>query len=390
MTKLNKKICIITGGRADYDLLKPLIKKLKISKNFNLRIAATGSHFIKNQNTYKNIEKDGLKINYKIKIKYKDDSNSSILNFLADGIKQFNDLFKKEKFDAILVLGDRYEIFSAVISGSFYRIPIIHMSGGEVTEGAIDESIRHSITKFSSYHFVAHSLYKDRVKQLGENSKNIFNVGGTGAEDVHKIKLLKKKEIEKQLKFKFRKENYLVTFHPVTFEPDYGIKQFKTLLSFLSTKKEATIIFTLPNSDANNYKIINLIKNFVSSNKKSKYYKSLGKKNYFSIINNINAVVGNSSSGLSEVPSFKKATINIGNRQKGRVLASSVINIDNVNMTNLKKAFNKINKKDFKKKLIKVKNLYFQKNTSQKILNILKKLNIKKTIVKKFVDLNKI
>ena len=181
-----------------------------------------------------------------------------------------------------------------------------------------------------------------------------------------------------------------MTFHPVTFEPDYGIKQFKTLLSFLSTKKEATIIFTLPNSDANNYKIINLIKNFVSSNKKSKYYKSLGKKNYFSIINNINAVVGNSSSGLSEVPSFKKATINIGNRQKGRVLASSVINIDNVNMTNLKKAFNKINKKDFKKKLIKVKNLYFQKNTSQKIMNILKKLNFKKTIVKKFVDLKKI
>ena len=164
MTKSNKKICIITGGRADYDLLKPLMEKLKVSKNFNLKIAATGSHFLKNQNTYKKIKKDGLKINYKIKINYKDDTNSSILNFLADGIKKFNNLFKKEKFNAILVLGDRYEIFSAVISASFYRIPIIHLSGGEVTEGAIDESIRHSITKFSSYHFVAHSSYKNRAQ----------------------------------------------------------------------------------------------------------------------------------------------------------------------------------------------------------------------------------
>ncbi len=390
MTKSNKKICIITGGRADYDLLKPLMEKLKVSKNFNLKIAATGSHFLKNQNTYKKIKKDGLKINYKIKINYKDDTNSSILNFLADGIKKFNNLFKKEKFNAILVLGDRYEIFSAVISASFYRIPIIHLSGGEVTEGAIDESIRHSITKFSSYHFVAHSSYKNRVKQLGENPKNIFTVGGTGVEDIYKINLLSKKEIEKKFKFKFGKENYLVTFHPVTFEPDYGINQLKVLLYFLSKKKEATIIFTLPNSDINNYKIINLIKNFVNTNKKSRYFLSLGKKNYFSIIKHINAVVGNSSSGLSEVPSFKKPTINLGNRQKGRISTNSVINIDHVNMTNLKKAFDKINRRDFKRKLIKVKNPYFQKNTSKKIINILNKLNLKKTNLKKFNDLKKI
>jgi len=232
-----KTICVITGGRADYDLLKPIIKKMQISKNFNVKVAATGSHFIKDQNTFKQIEKDKIKINYKIKIKYKKDSNKDILKFFSDGINCFKNLFENENFDAILVLGDRYEIFSAVLSAGFYRIPIIHLSGGEVTEGAIDESIRHSITKFSSFHFVSNIKYKNRIKQLGENPKFIFNVGSTGAENIVQNNLYSKKEIEKRLNLKFKNENYLVTFHPVTLKQDYGISDFKILLKYLSKKK---------------------------------------------------------------------------------------------------------------------------------------------------------
>jgi len=382
-----KNICIITGGRSDYDLLKPIIKKLQISKYFTIKVVATGSHFIKNQNTFKNIEKDGIKINFKIKLKYKNDSNSSVLNFLADGIKSFNYLFKKEKFDTILVLGDRYEIFSAVISASFYRIPIIHLSGGEVTEGAIDEPIRHSITKFSSFHFVSNILYKNRVKQLGENPKNIFNVGSTSVENIKNLNLYNKNEIEKKLKLKFSKENYLVTFHPVTFKLDYGVSDFKVLLSYLSKKANSTIIFTLPNSDTNNFKIINLIKKFVRLNKNSKYFSALGKKNYFSVIKNMDAVIGNSSSGYSEVPSFKKPTIDLGTRQKGRIAATSVINLESVNKKNLKKAFKKINSYKFKKILFKTRNPYFKKNTTDNIINILKKLDLRKTSKKEFLDI---
>ena len=385
-----KTICVITGGRADYDLLKPIIKKMQISKIFNVRVAATGSHFIKGQNTFKQIEKDKIKINYKIKIKYKKDSNKDILQFFSDGINCFKNLFENENFDAILVLGDRYEIFSAVLSAGFYRIPIIHLSGGEVTEGAIDESIRHSITKFSSFHFVSNIKYKNRIKQLGENPKFIFNVGSTGAENIVQNNLYSKKEIEKKLNLKFKNENYLVTFHPVTLKQDYGISDFKILLKYLSKKKNSLIIFTLPNSDANNYKITKLIKKFIQDHKHSKCYSSLGQKKYFSTIKNINAVIGNSSSGLSEVPSFKKPTINIGARQDGRIFAKSIVDVKKVNIKNLQNAFNKIKSKKFKKMLIKVKNPYSQLNTADKILNILKKHNFKKTSFKKFFDLKNI
>jgi GDP/UDP-N,N'-diacetylbacillosamine 2-epimerase (hydrolysing) len=389
MKKSNKKIIVITGSRGDYDLLKPIIKKLYKSKKFNVNTTVTGSHLI---NIYQNeslFKIDSIKINKKIKILYNDDNTSSILNYLGDGIKQFNIFFSKKKPDIILVLGDRYEIFSAVISAFFKRIPVAHISGGEITQGSLDDGVRHSITKMSTVHFVSNKIYASRVAQLGENRKNIFNVGSTGVEDINKIKLLNKIEIQKKLKYNFKSKNFIITFHPVTLEKDYGLSDFKVILKYFSTKPNFGIVFTLPNADTKNYKIINLIKNFVKKNKNATFYSYLGIKNYFSLIKNFDAVIGNSSSGISEVPSFKKATINVGLRQNGRIKALSIIDIKKITLKNLDNALKKIESNKFKKILLNTLNPYYKNNSSNNIVKILEKININEIKPKKFVDLNK-
>ncbi len=387
MKKLDKKICILTGSRGDYDLLKPVIKKLYLSKKFRVNTVVTGSHLIKNYSNIPLFKKDKILINKRVKIKYRSDSNSSILKYISEGIKKFDKLFSKEKYDLLLVLGDRYEIYSAVLSAYFNKLPIAHLSGGEVTEGAYDESIRHSITKFSSFHFVANYLYKKRVEQLGENKKYIYNVGSTGVENLNNFLFIEKQKIEKKLNFLFQKKNYLITFHPVTFQKDYGVKDFKIILDYFTGKKDIGIIFTLPNTDTSNYKIISLIKKFVKKNSNAIYCKFLGRDNYFSIIKNINAVIGNSSSGISEVPSLKKPTINIGLRQKGRIQSKSVVTIEKLSYMKLSKAIKKVDSKEFLKNIKTLKNPYYKKNTTKNICKLLEKIKFNDLYTKKFVDL---
>ena len=387
MIKSGKNICIITGSRADYDLLKPVIKGLSKIKKFNVKTIITGSHFIQFQTSINTIKKDRIKIFREIKVPYKNDTNSTILKSISLGIEKFDEIFKKNKFDLLIVLGDRYEIFSAVVSASFYRIPIAHLSGGEVTEGAIDESIRHSITKFSTFHFVNNQVYLKRIKQLGENPKNIFHVGSTTVENVNKEKLYSRKDLEKKLNFDFKQENYLITFHPVTFQEDYGLRDFKTILNYFEKRKNIGIIFTIPNSDTKNFFIFKMIKKFIKKNKNSKYYGSLGRIKYFSVIKNVDAVIGNSSSGLSEVPSLKKPTINIGTRQKGRLRSKSVIDIKKVTSKNFKNSLKKIKNKKFLRLVNSSRNPYFKSNTTKNILKIIKNLNLKKVNQKKFFDI---
>ncbi len=387
MIKSGKNICIITGSRADYDLLKPVIKGLSKIKKFNVKTIITGSHFIQFQTSINTIKKDRIKIFREIKVPYKNDTNSTILKSISLGIEKFDEIFKKNKFDLLIVLGDRYEIFSAVVSASFYRIPIAHLSGGEVTEGAIDESIRHSITKFSTFHFVNNQVYLKRIKQLGENPKNIFHVGSTTVENVNKEKLYSRKDLEKKLNFDFKQENYLITFHPVTFQEDYGLRDFKTILNYFEKRKNIGIIFTIPNSDTKNFFISKMIKKFIKKNKNSKYYGSLGRIKYFSVIKNVDAVIGNSSSGLSEVPSLKKPTINIGTRQKGRLRSKSVIDIKKVTSKNFKNSLKKIKNKKFLRLVNSSRNPYFKSNTTKNILKIIKNLNLKKVNQKKFFDI---
>ena len=384
-----KNMCVVSGSRSDYDLLKPIMYRLKQDKAFNLICAVTGSHLLsKHGYTYKKIINDGFKINNKIKILSTEDNEQSILKSISKGITSFGKMFSKKKPDGVIVLGDRFEILAATISAAFIKIPIFHISGGEVSEGAIDENIRHAISKFSNYHFVANKIYKKRVIQLGENPKNVFCVGSTGPENINKKDFFNLFDLEKKLKFKFKKNNFLITYHSVTYSSDYGIKDFKILLDVLSELQETGLIFTLPNADTKNSSIVNLIKNFVKKNKNSRYFYTLGQKKYFSCIKYIDAVIGNSSSGLSEVPSFKKITINLGNRQKGRVLASSIINLETVNKKNIKKAIQKVYFNKFKNKILKTKNPYENGITSKKIVEHIKKIKLNKIEEKKFFDVN--
>ena len=383
-----KSFCIVSGSRADYDLLKPVIRGIKEEKFFKLFLLVTGSHLSKMHGfTYKQILKDGFKIDQKIEILRNSDKEEAISKSISRGIVGFTKIFKKIKPDAIIVLGDRYEIFSAVISAAFFRIPIIHLHGGETSEGSIDEIIRHSISKFSNYHFVATKEYKKRVIQLGESPKNVFNVGSTGPENIRSERFMPLYKLEKELNFNFKYKNLLITYHPVTYEEKYGINEFKTLLKVLSNYRDVGLIFTMPNADAKNNSFIKAIKKFTKKYKNSKYFISLGQKKYFSCVKYVDAVIGNSSSGLIEVPSFNKPTINLGKRQRGRIKAQSVIDCEKVTTKKIQKALNRIYNKNFIKKIKNTKNPYANGATSRKIIKKLKSISIIKVNEKKFNDL---
>tara|TARA_X000000950_G_C13886624_1_gene649106 strand:- start:203 stop:1351 length:1149 start_codon:yes stop_codon:yes gene_type:complete len=379
-----RKICVVSGSRADYDHLYWLLKLLKKNKKFDLSVIVTGSHLEKKYGaSVKNIIKDGYKKLHKIRLFLSNDKVENITKSTALGILNFSKKLKQIKPDIVLLLGDRYEIFSCAISASFLKIPIAHFNGGEVTSGAFDEWIRHSITKMSTIHFVANKKYQNRVIQLGENKKNVFNVGGLSSDNVLKTKKLKKKEIEKICNFRFHSKNILVTFHPVTLGEKDSKKYFKEIILALEKLEETLIIFTFPNADNDNLSIINMIKKFVKKYKNSIYFISLGRKKYLSIMKYCDAVVGNSSSGLLEAPYFNIPTINIGNRQEGREKANTVIDCK-TNRNEILRLIKSLNKN--KLKLNNIKDLYGVGNTAENIIKILsnKKINLK--IKKNFVD----
>jgi GDP/UDP-N,N'-diacetylbacillosamine 2-epimerase (hydrolysing) len=384
---IKKKLCVVTGSRAEYDLLKPIIKKISKEKNFKLSVIVTGSHLSKKFGyTYREVLKDNIKIEKKVNILGIKDDEETICKSISKGISKFANILKRKKYNFILVLGDRYEILSFVISAAFFKIPVIHFSGGEISSGSIDDNIRHAITKFSKYHFVSHQIYKKRVIQLGENPKRVFYVGSTSPENIKKEKLLNKNELEKDLNFKFKKKNFLITYHPVTHEKSYGINNFKVLLKVLEKLKHTSIIFTMPNSDIKNNVFYLEIKKFIKKNKNSKYFNSLGRKRYFSCIAHSDLVIGNSSSGIIEVPSFKKPTLNLGIRQNGRIGAKSIINCESVSKKNILNSLKKIQSVKFKKDLKSIKNPYEKLNTSSQIIKILKKITNEQEINKVFFD----
>ena len=323
---MKRKICVVTGSRAEYGLLYWLLKRIKSDKELSLQLVVTGMHLSEEFGmTFKEIEKE-FKIDEKINIQLSSDTSEGVLSSMSLAQTLFLKAFNKTKPDIVVVLGDRYEIFSVVIAAMIAKIPIAHISGGESTEGAIDESMRHCITKISHIHFTATKEYTKRVIQLGEDPKRVFKVGSLGVENIKKFELLTKEELEKAINFKFNLKNILVTFHSVTLENNTSKKQFQELLNALDEMKNTNIIFTKTNSDINGRVINSMIKDYVSKNlHKSIVITSMGQKNYLSALQYVDAVVGNSSSGIIEAPSFKIATINIGDRQKGRIKAKSVL-----------------------------------------------------------------
>ena len=322
-----KKICVVTGTRAEYGLLYWLLKEFKKSKKINHYLIATGMHLSPEFGlTVKQIKADGFKLYREIEILISSDSPSAVAKSCGMGIISFADVFKELKPDILILLGDRFELLAVASAALIFNIPIAHIHGGEITQGAYDDAIRHSISKMSWTHFVAHSTYKRRLIQLGENKNKIFNFGGLGAYGINQLNLLSKIDLEKSINFKIDKNLILVTFHPITFEKNSS-SQFQSLLNYLNKNKKFRVLFTMPNADNYGRDIINKIKNFVKLNpERSIWFYSLGQVRYLSVVKYSLAVVGNSSSGILEVPSFRTATINIGSRQYGRVLAKSVIN----------------------------------------------------------------
>ncbi len=384
---MKRKICVVTGTRAEYGLLYWLMKEIESSDELELQIIATGMHLSPEFGlTYKEIEKD-FKIDKKIEMLLSSDTSIGISKSMGLAQISFAEAFEDLKPDIIVVLGDRYEIFSSVSAAMISRIPIAHLHGGETTEGAFDEAIRHSITKMSHLHFTATEEYKNRVIQLGEQPNRVFNVGGMGIENVKRLKLLSKDEFEKSIDFKLNKKNILVTFHPVTLEDSTAKEQFQELLTVIDELEDTNIIFTKANSDTNGRIINQMIDEYVSKNsKKSTGFTSLGQLRYLSALQYVDAVVGNSSSGLAEAPSFKIGTINIGDRQKGRIKAKSVIDSE-TNKTSILKSFSKLYSKEFQELLKESENPYGDGIASRKIIEIIKNEDLKNILKKSFYDL---
>ncbi|SVA59860.1 uncharacterized protein METZ01_LOCUS112714, partial [marine metagenome] len=382
-----RKICVITGTRAEYGLLKRLMKAISDSEEFELQLIATGMHLTKKFGlTYKEIESDGFKIDKKVNIKLESDTPIGISKSTSLGLIGFSKSLQELEPDLILILGDRFEVFSAAIASMFLRIPIAHLHGGELTEGATDEAIRHSITKLSHLHFVASKEYKNRVIQLGENPKNVFLVGGLGVDSIRKTKLLSRNELENSLDLKFKKKNILITFHPVTLENSTSGTQMKELLKALSKLRDTTLIFTMPNADVDGKIIFSMIEDFAKEYSDAYAFTSLGQQKYFSCIAQVDCVIGNSSSGLLEVPTFKKGTINIGDRQRGRLKATSIIDCE-PNLKSISKALKEIYKPKFIAKVNSTINPYGDGVAVEKIIKILKRKSFGKLLKKNFYNL---
>lgn len=383
-----KKICIVTGTRAEYGLLFWLMKGINENPELKLQLIVTGMHLSPEFGlTYKEIEKDGFIINKKIEMILSADTPSSISKSTGLGLISFADAYVDLQPDIIIVLGDRYELLAASTAALISRIPIGHIHGGETTIGAFDESIRHSITKMSWWHFVAAEDYRKRVIQLGEDPQRVFLVGGMGVDGIKKTKLLDKPTLEKEIDFKFGEKNLLVTYHSVTLEDERSSRNFVELLKCLKNLDNTKIIFTFANSDTHGRIINSEIEKFVQKTPSiSKAFSSMGQINYLSALQFVDGVIGNSSSGLLEAPSFKIGTINIGDRQKGRLKSESVIDC-NLDKNSILKAFEKLYSKDFQHKLKSVKNPYGNGDASNKIIKILSDAPTPKMIKKEFHNL---
>lgn len=382
-----KKICVVTGTRAEYGLLYWLMKEIEADKDLELQLIVTGMHLSPEFGlTYKEIEKE-FKINKKIEMLLSSDTSIGISKSMGLAQISFAEAYDELNPDMVIVLGDRYEIFSAASAAMIGKIPIAHLHGGETTEGAFDESIRHSITKMSHLHFTATDEYKNRVIQLGEHPSRVFNVGGMGIENIKKLKLLSKEEFEKSIDFKLNKKNILVTFHPVTLEKSTAKEQFQELLDAIDELKDTNIIFTKANSDPDGRVINQMIDEYVAKNfHKSIGFSSLGQLRYLSALQFVDAMVGNSSSGLTEAPSFKIGTINIGDRQKGRIKAESVIDCVS-NKEKIKKVFEKLYSLEFQNILSDVQNPYGNGCASIKIIEEVKKVDLTDILKKTFYDI---
>ena len=368
-----RKICIVTGTRAEYGPLYWLMKEVGADPDLQLQIIATGMHLSPEFGlTYQQIEADGFSIDAKVEMLLSSDSPVGIAKSMGLGVIGFADALDQLEPDILVVLGDRFEILAAAQAAMVARIPIAHIHGGETTEGAFDESIRHAITKMAQWHFVAAEPYRKRVIQLGETSDRVFNFGAPGLDHLQRLEWIDRPSLEKSLAIKLDPPVFLVTYHPATLSQQKPIAVLNELLAALDEFPQATIIFTYPNADTGGHALIKQLDQWVVANKhRAKAFVSLGQQRYLSLMHEADVIIGNSSSGLTEAPALKKATVNIGDRQKGRLRASSIIDASEEKEL-IVAAINKALSKGFRAELPFTKSLYGSGDVSRRIKDTLK------------------
>lgn len=382
-----KKICVITGTRAEYGLLSKLMKRIKDCPDMQLQIIATNMHLSPEFGlTYREIEADGFRIDKKVEMLLSSDTRNATTKSLGLGIIGFADAFEALTPDVVVILGDRYEMLGAASAALLYGIPIAHISGGDVTEGAYDDAIRHSISKMSHLHFTSAEEYRQRVIQLGEQPDRVFNFGAIGLDNMRKIQFLDRQSLEQSMGFEIGEDCILVTYHPVTMERNSAESQFGALLKAID-RVGCRVIFTKPNSDSDGRVIIKMIDEYVAANSdKAACYTSLGYMRYLSALQFVKAVVGNSSSGILEVPSFGIPTVNIGDRQKGRLRADSVIDC-NTDVDSIEKAIRDALSQEWQTIARNATNPYEQPDTVARIFEVLQQCDLSQMKQKRFYDI---
>jgi len=384
-----RRLCIITGSRAEWGLFYPLAKEIKRNRGaFTLQIIATGAHLSPDHGlTYKEIERDGFDIDRKVKMLAKGDMEKAISKSVSLGMERLSRALSQLRPDLVFLLGDRFEIFSAASACLFLKIPIAHIHGGELTEGSMDESLRHVITKMSYLHFVSTDIYRNRVIRMGEDPSRVFNVGALGLDNIKNTKLLNRRKFEKEVRFKLGKRNVIVTFHPSTAEKkEITEKQFANLLGVVGGLKDAKIIFTKPNPDMYSEIVIDMIEDFVAKNRdRAVSFTSMGRVLYLSAFKHVDVVAGNSSSGIIEAPSFGIPTINIGNREQGREKGESIIDAKD-DRCSIENAFWKAFTVDFRRRCRHAGRLYGNGTASKKIIGAVKEAGVI-NVQKRFYDL---
>ena len=384
-----RKILVVTGTRAEYGLLYWTMKAIQQDNDLQLQLIVTGSHLSTEYGyTVEQIRADGFTIEEEIDMLIDSQKKSALVKAMGLELIQMAQVFDRLEPDLLLILGDRYETFIAAICAMMMNVPIAHMNGGESTEGAIDEQIRHAITKMAHLHFTGAEPYKENVIKMGEEPWRVFNVGQAGLENIKRINLLEKEELEAELKIKFGEVVFLITYHPETIDYEKMEEKVDQLLSAIS-KYDAQYIFTYPNADFGNRVIIDRIKKFIERNQNAYLFSSLGQKKYLSLLKYVDVMIGNSSSGIIESPAFKLPVVNIGERQKGRLRNRNIIDVSNSEQE-IADAINKaINDQAFIASLQTMENLYGEGRTSESIINVLKTVKIDHRLFAKALFINK-
>lgn len=382
-----RKICIVTGTRAEYGLLRWVMEDIRRRPELELQILVTGMHLSPEFGlTHREIERDGFRIDRKVELLLSSDTPVGLAKSMGVGMIGFADALYELRPDLLLVLGDRFEIFAAVAAAMVARVPVAHLHGGEATEGLIDEAIRHSITKMAHLHFVAVEDYRRRVVQLGESPDRVFLVGGMGVDAIQRSPRLDKAALEHALGVRFAARNLLVTFHPVTLESSTSAAQMGQLLAALEPLRDTRLIFTLPNADTDGRVMIDMIERFTAAHQNAVAFQSLGQLRYLSCLEHVDGVVGNSSSGLTEAPTFKIGTVNVGDRQRGRLKAESVIDCA-PDRASISAAIDELYSPQFRKTLAGVRNPYGDGGASARVVETLASVRLADILKKKFFDL---